>query len=59
MLPLAEQAGDVASVKECEKRLKTALENFLTATDAAKRLESLLEIHWERPASPAIAPESP
>ena len=33
--------------------------NGLTATDAAKRLANLLEIHWERSASPAIAPESP
>ena len=35
MLPLAEQAGDTVSMNECDKRLRTALEDFLTATDAA------------------------
>ena len=34
MLPLAEQAGDAASVAECDKRIRTAMENFFTATDA-------------------------
>ena len=32
LLGLAEQLGDAAAVAECERRLKTALENFLTAT---------------------------
>lgn len=35
MLPLAEQAGDADSVRECDERLRTALENFLTATDVS------------------------
>jgi endoglucanase Acf2 len=32
LLGLAEQLGDAPAVAECERRLKTALENFLTAT---------------------------
>ncbi len=35
MLPLAEQAGDAEAVAECDRRIRTALENFLTATNAS------------------------
>ncbi|MST00524.1 MAG: glycoside hydrolase family 81 [Pedosphaera sp.] len=40
MLPLAEQAGDAASAAECDKRMRTALENFLTATTATGAAKS-------------------
>ncbi len=35
LLPLAEQTGDDAAVHECTDRLRGALENFFTATNAA------------------------
>lgn len=33
MIPLAEQAGDTAAVEECTRRIRTAMESFLTAND--------------------------
>ncbi|MES2438347.1 MAG: glycosyl hydrolase [Verrucomicrobiota bacterium] len=40
MIPLAEQAGDTAAVAECTTRIRTAMENFLTATDASGKAKA-------------------
>jgi endoglucanase Acf2 len=34
LLPLTEQAGHDSAVKECDQRLRTAMEDFFTASDA-------------------------
>ena len=34
LLPLAEQAGHESAVKECDQRLRTAMEDFFTASDS-------------------------
>lgn len=40
LIPLAEQAGDTSAVDECTRRIRGALENFLTATDAAGKTKA-------------------
>ena len=50
LLPIAEQLGDQESARECERRLKTALENFLAvrAPDGRSKRSSLFayEPNW-------------
>jgi endoglucanase Acf2 len=50
LLPIAEQLGDQDAAAECERRLKTALENFLTvrARDGREKKSSLFayEPRW-------------
>ncbi len=52
LLPLAEQAGYESAADECARRLRGALENFLTATNAAGRAKApgegvfAYDAHW-------------
>jgi endoglucanase Acf2 len=50
LLPIAEQLGEKDAAAECERRLKTALENFLTvrALDGREKKSSIFayEPHW-------------
>jgi endoglucanase Acf2 len=50
LLPIAEQLGEKDTAAECERRLKTALENFLTvrALDGREKKSSIFayEPHW-------------
>ncbi|GAA5124173.1 hypothetical protein JIN84_12320 [Luteolibacter yonseiensis] len=46
MIPLAEQAGDTAAVEECTRRIRTAMESFLTAKDPADTDVFAYEPKW-------------